>query len=85
MWWRTDPIYVRVELCRMLEYLGSEPDLTTPAGRVLHPNEPLARASAMFAASKDDCIPVIAAEKPHQLLGVVRRRDVFRLLMRERV
>ncbi|MEE8450733.1 MAG: CBS domain-containing protein [Thermoguttaceae bacterium] len=69
---------------RSLGSLVRAADLTTPAGRVLHPGEPLARASAMFAASKDDCIPVIAAEKPHQLLGVVRRRDVFRLLMRDR-
>ena len=59
-------------------------DLTTPAGQVLHPDEPLSRASAMFAASKDDCIPVISPEPPNQLLGVIRRRDVFRLLIRDR-
>ncbi|HYW80368.1 MAG TPA: CBS domain-containing protein, partial [Thermoguttaceae bacterium] len=70
---------------RALGSLVRAADLTTPAGRVLYPNEPLVRASAMFAASKDDCIPVIATEKPHQLLGVVRRRDIFRLLVRERV
>ncbi len=59
-------------------------DLTTPASRVLYPEEPIARASAMFAASKDDCIPVIDAGQPLRLLGVVHRRDVVRLLIRDR-
>jgi len=68
---------------RALGPLVRAADVTTPAGRVLYPEEPLTRASALFAASKDDCIPVIAAESPHQLLGVVRRRDVLRLLFRE--
>ncbi|HUT10503.1 MAG TPA: cation:proton antiporter [Thermoguttaceae bacterium] len=58
-------------------------DVTTPASLVLYPDEPIARANQLFTTSKDDCIPVIAAEEPHRLLGVVRRRDVFRLLTRE--
>jgi CBS domain-containing protein len=59
-------------------------DLATSVGPVLHPDEPVARASALFAASKDDCIPVIAPEAPYLLVGIVRRRDVFRLLIRKR-
>jgi len=69
---------------RELGSLVRAADVTTPVGRVLYPDEPISRASAMFAASKDDCIPVIAAESPHRLLGVVRRRDVLRLLVRDR-
>jgi len=69
---------------RELGSLVRAADVTTPVGRVLYPDEPISRASAMFAASKDDCIPVIAAEPPHRLLGVVRRRDVLRLLVRDR-
>ena len=59
-------------------------DVTTPAGRMLHPDEPVSRASALFAASKDDCIAVVTNEAPQHLLGVVRRRDVLRFQVRER-
>jgi len=59
-------------------------DLTVPAGRVLHPDDSITRASALFAASKDDCVPVITREEPQLLLGVVRRRDVLRLQIRDR-
>ncbi len=68
---------------RALGPLVRAEDVTTPAGRVLRPDEPLSRASAIFAASKDDCIPVVGEDEP-RLLGVVRRRDVLRLLIRER-
>jgi len=57
-------------------------DLMEPASRVLHPDEPLSRASTLFASSKDDCIPVVSEGGPRQLLGVVRRRDVLRLQVR---
>ncbi|MBN2477502.1 MAG: cation:proton antiporter [Pirellulales bacterium] len=68
---------------RKLGPLVRATDVTTPARQVLYPDEPISRASQIFARSKDDCIPVIAAEEPHQFLGVVRRRDVLRLLIRE--
>jgi len=68
---------------RSLGALVRAADVTTPAHQVLYPDESVARANQLFTASKDDCIPVIASEEPHRLLGVVRRRDVFRLLMRE--
>ena len=55
----------------------------TPATRVLYPDEPLAEASTRFASSKDDCIPVVGREEPQHLLGVVRRRDVLRLQVRD--
>ncbi len=59
-------------------------DVTTPAGRALRPDEPITRANSIFAASKDDCIPVVADDPPERLLGVVRRRDMLRLLIRGR-
>ena len=58
-------------------------DVTTPAGWVLHPDEPISRAYDLLQQSKDDCIPVVAAEEPFQLVGLVRRRDVLRLLLRQ--
>jgi Kef-type K+ transport system membrane component KefB len=57
-------------------------DITTPAGWVLHPDDPVERAYDLFQESKDDCIPVVTDEEPYQLLGLVRRRDVLRLLIR---
>jgi Kef-type K+ transport system membrane component KefB len=59
-------------------------DVATPAEQVLYADDPAARALAMFQAGKDDCIPVVTREKPHRLLGVVRRRDVLRMLIRSR-
>ncbi len=69
---------------RRLGGLVRAADITTVASRVLYPEEPIARAGAIFAGSKDDCIPVVSVDPPQQLLGVVRRRDVMRLLMRDR-
>jgi len=59
-------------------------DVTTAARQVLYPDEPIARASKIFSAVKDDCIPVVTEDSPRRLLGIVRRRDVLRLLIRER-
>jgi CBS domain-containing protein len=57
-------------------------DVATPAGWVLHPDETADRAYEVFQATKDDCIPVVGREKPYQLLGIVRRRDLLRMLIR---
>jgi len=57
-------------------------DITTPAGWVLHPDETAARAYQVFQTCKDDCVPVVTRPQPHRLLGVVRRRDVLRMLAR---
>jgi len=58
-------------------------DLATPTRRVLRPDDPIGRASELFAASKDDCIPVLSSEGPERLLGLVRRRDVLRKQIRD--
>lgn len=60
-------------------------DVMTPAGRTLAPDDPASKACAMFSSGKDDCIAVTTREKPHELLGVVRRRDVLRLLVQGRL
>jgi CBS domain-containing protein len=56
--------------------------IATGVGRVLYPDDPVQRASALFGASKDDCLPVVTREEPQRLLGIVRRRDILRLLIR---
>ena len=57
-------------------------DLTTAAGRVLYPDDTVDRACEIFSSRKDDCIPVITREKPQVFLGLVRRRDILRMLFR---
>jgi Kef-type K+ transport system membrane component KefB len=57
-------------------------DVTTPAAWILHPNDSLSRAYERFQATKDDCLPVITDKEPYQLIGLVRRRDVLRWLIR---
>lgn len=59
-------------------------DLTTPLRNVLYPDLQVASAIAMFTGARDDCVPVVARETPHQLLAAVYRRDVLRLLIRWR-
>ncbi len=60
-------------------------DVTTPAGWVLYPDEPVSRAYSLFQTTKDDCLPVLTREEPRRLAGVVRRRDVLRLLIRGQI
>ena len=57
-------------------------DVTTPAGWLLCPDDPLSLAYATFQSGTEDCIPVVTRDKPQQLLGIVRRRDVLRHLIR---
>ncbi len=56
-------------------------DLATETDSLLYPDEPAANAFDMFQAETDDCIPVIARDAPHELLGVVRRSDVMHALI----
>lgn len=60
-------------------------DVTTPAGWVLHPDDPVSRVCEMFQASKDDCITVVTHEKPYHFIGLIRRRDILRLLIRGQI
>jgi Kef-type K+ transport system membrane component KefB len=67
---------------RTLGTLVRAADVATSVGQVLYPDEPVQRAMKLFRTSKDDCLPVIARDDPHQMLGIVRRRDILRLLIR---
>lgn len=60
-------------------------DVATAARWFFHPDDSLAEAFEIFKTSKDDCIPVVAADEPHPLIGILRRRDVLRLLIREQL
>jgi Kef-type K+ transport system membrane component KefB len=67
---------------RSLGPLVRAADLATATGKVLYEDDTVQQARKLFHSSKDDCLPVVAREEPHQLLGIVRRRDVLRLLIR---
>lgn len=57
-------------------------DLATPVNALLHPEDPASRALDLLNKDIDDCIPVVSREKPHTLLGVVRKNDIVNLLIR---
>jgi len=57
-------------------------DLASPARRLLFADEPLSQAREIFRRTHDDCIPVVSREEPHVLLGMVKRRDLFRLFLK---
>ena len=59
-------------------------DLATNAATLLHADEPATRAVELLRAGADDCIPVVARESPHALVGIVRRSDVTNMLIRGR-
>jgi CBS domain-containing protein len=55
-------------------------DLTVPADSVLKQTETLGKAWQLLSDGPDDCLPVVTADSPHQYVGVVRQRDLLRLL-----
>ncbi len=57
-------------------------DVTTAARHVLRPDDSAQRAFGLFEKCKDDCLPVVTEDAPRRLVGIVRRRDVLRLLIR---
>ena len=57
-------------------------DVATPAGLVLYPDETISKAHRILETTKDDMIPVVSREPKGLLVGVVRRRDVLRVLIR---
>jgi predicted transcriptional regulator len=60
-------------------------DLAVPVKKVLKQTESLAEAWRMLKDGRDDCVPVVTSEVPHQYVGVVRRRDLLRLLSHDAV
>ena len=59
-------------------------DLASDATAFLYPDQPAEDAIALFQTETDDCIPVVAADEPQELLGVVRRSDVMHALISQR-
>jgi len=57
-------------------------DVMTKTTRLLHPDDLASTAFDIFEHSKDDCLPIVSVDEPHLLVGILRRRDVLRLLIR---
>jgi CBS domain-containing protein len=55
-------------------------DLSVPAKKVVKQNETVGEAWRLLKDSRGDCIPVVTTATPHQYVGVVRRRDLLRLV-----
>ncbi len=51
-------------------------DLAVTSYPHLHPNQSVSVAWREFQQTSSDCLPVITEERPHRLLGIVRRRDL---------
>ncbi len=54
-------------------------DLAEMPLTLLYPDDPLEKAWAVLRTTEDDSAPVVSREEPHRVLGMVRRRDLFRL------
>jgi CBS domain-containing protein len=54
-------------------------DLAITSYPHLHPGQTAEEAWREFTQSSASCLPVVTEERPHQLLGVVRRRDLQRV------
>ena len=67
---------------RRLGPLVRAADLATPTNLAVHPDESVAYAWSKLQHTNEDCLPVIDRESPHRLVGVIRRRDVLRVLIR---
>lgn len=57
-------------------------DLAMDATDTLGPDDSVAHGLEIFRHGDDDCLPVVTDEPPGQLLGMVRRRDLFRYFLR---
>ncbi|MBI1309705.1 CBS domain-containing protein [bacterium] len=57
-------------------------DLATPVEAVIYQDETVTRAAELFKRIQDDCLPVVEREEPHALIGIIRRSDVMRVLIR---
>ncbi len=57
-------------------------DLATPVEAVMYADETVTRAAELFNRIQDDCIPVVERDAPQALVGIVRRSDVMRVLIR---
>ncbi|QDU99057.1 cation:proton antiporter domain-containing protein [Lignipirellula cremea] len=63
-----------------LKELVTAEDLAVPVKKVLSQNDTLGEAWSLLKEGRADCVPVVTVASPHQYVGVVRRRDLLRLL-----
>jgi len=57
-------------------------DLAVTSFPLLCPEDPATHAWSEFKQCSADCLPVMTRDRPHRLLGIVRRRDLQRLAVR---
>ena len=55
-------------------------DLAALVKKILKQNETLGESWRLLKYGRDDCVPVVTTAAPHQYVGVVRQRDLLRLL-----
>ena len=58
-------------------------DLAVPAFQFLYPDDSVDRAWSLFQRSPIESMMVVTRETPHRFIGLVRRRELFRLFLRE--
>jgi len=63
-----------------MKTLVTAEDLAVPAWKILKQDETLGDAWRLLKDGRDDCVPVVASAESQQYVGVVRRRDMLRLL-----
>lgn len=63
-----------------MKTLVTAEDLAVPAWKVLKQDETLGDAWRLLKDGRDDCVPVVSGEDAAHYVGVVRRRDLLRLL-----
>lgn len=66
-----------------LKMLVDAQDLAAPVKKVLKQDETLGEAWRLLKDSRDDCVPVVTTETPHHYVGIVRQRDLLRILNHE--
>jgi Kef-type K+ transport system membrane component KefB len=63
-----------------LKQLVDAEDLAVPLKAVLNQNDTLGKAWRLLKDGRNDCIPVVTSDESNQYVGIVRRRDLLRLL-----
>ena len=58
-------------------------DVLTPCREMLHPDDTIDKAVRFFTLQKDDCLPVVSDDPDGKFVGVLRRRDLLRIQLRE--
>ncbi len=63
-----------------LKELVTAEDLAVPVRKVLRQNDTLGEAWRLLKDGRDDCVPVVSLTEPSKYVGLVRRRELLRLL-----